>query len=79
MFTERMSIQVAHTERGEKVKLRFIERLRVEVDAEGREQVAADPPSVTMLNGTELINLGEGKYQVVDTGEVLSLVAPEGP
>lgn len=79
MFTERMSIYVAQTERGEQVKLRFIERLRVEVDAEGREQVEADPPSVTMLNGAELIKLGEGKYQVVETGEVLSLVQPEGP
>lgn len=77
MFTERMSIRLALTERGEQIKLRFIERLRVEVDAAGQEQVTADPPTVSMLNGSEVTILDDGKYQVVETGEVLSPVEPE--
>lgn len=77
MFTERMSIRLALTERGEQIKLRFIERLRVEVDAAGQEQVTADPPTVSMLNGSEVAILDDGKYQVVETGEVLSPVEPE--
>ena len=79
MFTERMSIRLALTERGEQIKLRFIERLRVVVNAEGQEQVTADPPTVTMLNGAEVAILSKGVYQVVETGEVLSSVEPEGP
>lgn len=74
MFTERMSIRLARTERGEQIKLRFIERLRVEVGADGQEQVTADPPSVTMLNGAEVALVDHGVYQVVETGERLSLV-----
>ena len=79
MFTERMSIRLALTERGEQIKLRFIERLRVVVDSEGQEQVTADPPTVSMLNGAEVAILGRGMYQVVETGEVLSSVEPETP
>ena len=79
MFTERMSIRLAQTERGEQIKLRFIERLRVVVDAAGQEQVTADPPTVSMLNGAEVAILSKGVYQVVETGEVLSSVEPEGP
>ena len=74
MFTERMSIRLAQTERGEKIKLRFIERLRVVRDASGEEQVTADPPTVSMLNGAEVAKLEEGVYQVVETGERLSLI-----
>lgn len=77
MFTERMSIRLALTERGEQIKLRFIERLRVEVDSDGKEQVTADPPTVSMLNGSEVAILDDGKYQVVETGEVLSPLEPE--
>jgi hypothetical protein len=77
MFTERMSIRLALTERGEQIKLRFIERLRVEVDADGQEQVTADPPTVSTLNGSEVAILDDGKYQVVETGEVLSPLEPE--
>ena len=74
MFTERMSIRLAQTERGEQIKLRFIERLRVVVDANGDEQVTADPPTVSMLNGAEVTIVEQGVYEVVDTGERLSLV-----
>jgi len=74
MFTERMSIRLAQTERGEQIKLRFIERLRVVVDANGDEQVTADPPTVSMLNGAEVAIIEQGVYEVVDTGERLSLV-----
>jgi hypothetical protein len=74
MFTERMSIRLAQTERGEQIKLRFIERLRVVVDANGDEQVTADPPTVSMLNGAEVAIVELGVYEVVDTGERLSLV-----
>ena len=77
MFTERMSIRLALTERGEQIKLRFIERLRVELDAHGKEQVTADPPTVSMLDGSEVTILGDGNYQVVETGEVLSPLEPE--
>lgn len=77
MFTERMSIRLALSERGEQIKLRFIERLRVEVGADGKEQVTADPPTVSMLNGSEVAILDDGKYQVVETGEVLSPLEPE--
>lgn len=79
MFTERMSIRLALTERGEQIKLRFIERLRIEVGADGREQVTADPPTVSMLNGAEVAILGNGTYQVVETGEVLSSIEPDSP
>lgn len=79
MFTERMSIRLARTERGEQIKLRFIERLRVVVDGNGQEQVTADPPAVSLLNGAEVTILGQGIYQVVETGEVLSSIEPEGP
>lgn len=74
MFTERMSIRLALTERGEQIKLRFIERLRVVVDAQGQEQVTADPPTVSMLNGAEVTLVDQGVYEVVETGERLSLV-----
>lgn len=74
MFTERMSIRLARTERGEQIKLRFIERLRVVVDAQGQEQVTADPPTVSMLNGAEVTLVDQGVYEVVETGERLSLV-----
>ena len=74
MFTERMSIRLAQTERGEQIKLRFIERLRVVVDAQGQEQVTADPPTVSMLNGAEVAQIDPGVYEVVETGERLSLV-----
>ena len=74
MFTERMSIRLARTERGEQIKLRFIERLRVFVDAQGQEQVSADPPTVSMLNGAEVTLVDQGVYEVVETGERLSLV-----
>lgn len=74
MFTERMSIRLARTERGEQIKLRFIERLRVVVDANGDEQVSADPPTVSMLNGAEVALVDQGVYEVVETGERLSLV-----
>jgi hypothetical protein len=79
MFTERMSIRLAQTERGEQIKLRFIERLRVVLDANGEEQVTADPPTVTMLDGAEVTVLDQGVYQVVETGEVLSLVESGPP
>jgi hypothetical protein len=79
MFTERMSIRLAQTERGEQIKLRFIERLRVVLDDNGEEQVTADPPTVTMLNGAEVTMLDQGVYQVVETGEVLSLVDNKSP
>jgi hypothetical protein len=79
MFTERMSIRLAQTERGERIKLRFIERLRVVLDANGEEQVTADPPTVTMLDGAEVTVLDQGVYQVVETGEVLSLVESGPP
>jgi hypothetical protein len=79
MFTERMSIRLAQTERGEQIKLRFIERLRVVLDANGEEQVTADPPTVSTLNGAEVTMLDQGVYQVVETGEVLSLVDNKSP
>jgi hypothetical protein len=79
MFTERMSIRLAQTERGEQIKLRFIERLRVVLDANGEEQVTADPPTVSTLNGAEVTILDQGVYQVVETGEMLSLVEPGPP
>jgi len=69
-----MSIRLARTERGEQIKLRFIERLRVVVDAQGQEQVTADPPTVSMLNGAEVTLVDQGVYEVVETGERLSLV-----
>ena len=74
MFTERMSIRLAQTVRGEQIKLRFIERLRVVVDANGDEQVTADPPTISMLNGAEVAIVEQGVYEVVETGERLSLV-----
>ena len=74
MFTERMSIRLAQTERGEQIKLRFIERLRVVVDGNGDEQVTADPPTVSMLNGSEVTHVDQGVYEVVETGERLSLI-----
>jgi hypothetical protein len=79
MFTERMSIRLAQSERGERIKLRFIERLRVVRDANGEEQVTADPPTVSMLDGAEVTMLDQGVYQVVETGEVLSLLESGPP